>query len=150
MAFRGTLPDMLLRVGSTLVAWMVIYAHLLWLAILPQAGCADGDELWRLLLGFAPFVICFSLLLRAVHVLPGIYGITRYMALPAALLMLLAAKPVFTALTQTTLGSAPLCPDTTMAGWQPYWAPVQVAALLCIAIQAFRAWRMPLSTDAEL
>lgn len=141
---------MLLRVGSTLVAWMVTYAHLLWLAILPQAGCNDGNELWRLLLGFAPVVAAFSLLLRAVHVLPGIYGITRYMAIPAWLLMLLAVQPVFAALSTTTLGSEPLCAGTVAAPWQTYWAPLQIAALAVIAVQTYRAWRLPGRPESEL
>ncbi|MCR9276467.1 MAG: hypothetical protein NXH85_00740 [Pseudomonadaceae bacterium] len=150
MAARGSLPDMLLRVGSTLVAWMVIYAHLLWLAILPEAGCSDGDELWRLLLGFAPIAAAFSLLLRAVHVLPGIYAITRFMAIPAGLLILLAIQPVIAALNAATLASEPLCPGLTHAAWQPYWAPVQIATLLIIAVQSLRAWRLPGSASAEL
>lgn len=150
MAARGSLPDMLLRVGSTLVAWMVIYAHLLWLAILPQAGCSDGDELWRLLLGFAPVAIAFSLLVRAVHVLPGIYAITRFMAIPAGLLMLLAVQPVIGAFSATTLASEPLCAGMPTATWHPYWAPVQIAALLLIAVQCVRAWRLPAQASPEL
>ena len=144
---RARLPDLLLRIGCTLVAWMVIYAHLLWVAVLPNTGCTDGDALWRLTLGFAPIAVGFSLLLRAVHVLPEIYATTRYFALPAGLLILLAAKAVVATLTDSTLGQASICGIEPTPGWHAWWAPVQIAVLSALAVQCWRSWR-PIESSA--
>ncbi len=49
--------EVFLRLGSALVAWMMMYAYFLWLAAVYVVACgADGDEMHRLLLGLAPFV----------------------------------------------------------------------------------------------
>lgn len=144
---RAQLPDLLLRVGCTMVAWMVIYAHLLWVAVLPNTGCTDGDALWRLTLGFAPVALGFALLLRAVHVLPEIYNTTRYFALPAFLLVLLAARAVATSFTTNTLNGASICDIMPSPAWHAWWAPVQVVVLALLALQIYRAWR-PMQASA--
>ena len=47
--------EVFLRLGVSLVSWIVLYAYLLWLAVAGKVGCGpDGDEVFRLLLGLAP------------------------------------------------------------------------------------------------
>lgn len=129
-----------------MVAWMVIYAHLLWVAVLPTTGCTDGDALWRLTLGFAPIALGFALLLRAVHVLPEIYNTTRYFALPALLLVLLATRAVATGFTDNTLNGVSICGIMPSPAWHPWWAPAQTIVLILLCVQIYRAWR-PIKTS---
>ena len=134
-----SIPDVLLRLGCVLVAWMVIYAHCIWLATLRTIGCGpDGDEMWRLLLGFIPITIGFALLLTAVRKIPEVARILRWAALPLLILVPIATLPVISALKLTTFGGQPICGD--FAVWHTWWAPGQIITLAFISFAAFRAW----------
>ena len=140
-----SIPEVLLRLGCVLVAWMVVYTQCIWLATLRTIGCGpDGDEMWRLLLGFSPFAIGFAVLLTAIHALPEIARILRWAALPLVVLVPLAALPVMSALNATTFGGDPICGDP--AAWHRWWAPVQIVTLVSISFAAIRAWRIPDTT----
>ena len=53
--------EVFLRMGTALVAWMMLLTHFVWLAVLHVIGCGpDGDEMHRLLFGLAPFTILFD------------------------------------------------------------------------------------------
>lgn len=119
---------------------MVVYAHCIWLGTLRVIGCGpDGDELWRLLLGFVPFAVGFAFLLTAIRRLLDVARILRWLAIPLLALIPLAAIPVVSALLTTTLGSQPICGDE-LAWWHTSWAPVQIVALAIIAWRAYLAW----------
>ncbi len=135
---------MLLRLGTALVAWMVVYTHLIWLATLRIIDCgSDGDELWRLLLGFAPIAVGMSLLLTNTRALPTIHVIVRWFALPLLLFVPLAAIPVWNAFTLTTLGGESICRVIPAPWWHGLWAPVQALTLMWIVWATWRAWRAP-------
>ena len=136
--------EVLLRLGCAMVAWMVTFTQLIWLATLRVTGCAaDGDQLWRLLLGFAVISIGFSFLLLVSRPLKEVHGILRWFVVPAALLLPLALPPVLSALSSATLGSTGICSEVAKP-WHPYWAPVQLAALAAIAWNGWRTFRNPL------
>lgn len=135
-----SLIEVLLRLGCNLVAWMVVYTHIVWLATLRVIGCeAASDQFWRLLLGFAPVAIGFSFLLGAMNKIPEIARILRLLGVPLVVLLPLATWPVVSALRTSTFESSPIC-GIEIASWHSWWAPVQLVSLLIITISVVRAW----------
>ncbi len=65
--------EVLLRLGCHLVGWLIIYSHCIWLGLIPQIGCGpEGEELYRLSLGFSPLVIGAALLLGLANKLTSV------------------------------------------------------------------------------
>ena len=125
--------EILLRLGCNLVGWMIIYSHCIWLAVIPQIGCGpDGDEIFRLSLGFSPIAIGAALLLGLAHKLPTVVGYLKWLALPLILLVPLTVSPILAALETTTFGSMGLCESIAASGWQRAWAPIQIMTLFII------------------
>ena len=137
-----SLPEMLLRIGTTLVAWMVVYTHLIWLGTLRIIGCnSDTDELWRLLFGFAPIVIGISALLVTSRKLHEVHQIIRWFIGPLVVLVPLALIPIWTAFSLTSLGGEAICLVEPTPWWHTWWAPVQAFTVTWIVWMAWRAWR---------
>jgi len=128
------LSEVFLRIGSTLAAWMVIYAYFIWLAVVQRVECGvDGDEIYRLMLGMAPFAVGASFLLGASRPFPDIHRMLRWLGLPIAGLLLLAAPVIWQTLVVVNLEGGAICDGVPKSGWQHYWAPVQLIATgLCI------------------
>jgi hypothetical protein len=127
--------EILLRLGSHLVGWLIIYSHLIWVAVIPQISCGpEGEELFRLSLGFSPLVIVASLMLGLAKKLETVVEYLRWLALPLILLFPLAIKPVLTALETTTFGGLGLCEPVSATFWQQAWAPVQIVAIIFILV----------------
>ncbi len=128
------LSEVFLRIGSTLVAWMVIYAYFLWLAVVQRVDCgADGEELYRLLLGMAPLAAGASLLLGSARPFADIHSMLRWLGLPIAGILFLAAPVIWETFVTVNLAGGAICDGVPIFGWQLYWAPVQViAATVCI------------------
>ena len=124
-----------------MVAWMVIYTQCIWTATLFVTGCeSDGDNLWRLLLGFAPFTLGFCLLLNVTHKLPEVHKILIWLSAPLILFVPLALRAIWPSLVNSTLGGTSICPGDTPAGWHFWWAPAQlfVQGVICFAVT--RMW----------
>ena len=139
------IAEVLLRLGCALVAWIVIITHVVWLGTLRAVGCGpDGDQLWRLLLGFAAVTIGFSFLLDATRRISAVHDILRWGVVPVGFFALFAVLPVLTALTNTTLGGAPICGGAPVPAWHVWWAPVQVLTLSAVAFGCWRAFRKSL------
>ena len=135
-----------LRLGITLVAYMVLVFHLMLLALVPQLKC-NGDEpaIWVLTFFTAAIAFIFALCLLASRPLKSIVQMLRWGCLPIVALWpfaLIAVLPVFGG---STLGGAPICPGISAYSnlvWQQAWAPLQMGLLLIIAVQAGRYWYM--------
>lgn len=145
------LAEVLLRIGSTLAAWMVIYAYFIWLAVAERVECStDGNELYLLLLGMAPLAVGASFLLNASRPFPDIHRMLRWLGLPIAAIMFLALPAIWQVLVAVNIEGGTICSDGPKPGWQLYWAPVQfVAAGLC-AWKILAVWRSAISQEHDL
>jgi hypothetical protein len=134
-----SVAELLLRLGCSLVAWLVLYAHCLWLAALRTTGCGGGSVPWRVLLGWTPVVLTFAWLLRVGFAVPGV---GRALRLPGVLLvplLLLAGRVVIEQLVSVNWDGRPICGSASI--WTVWWAPVQLATLFIIGIAVRQAWR---------
>jgi len=137
--------EVFLRLGTSLVAWMMLFAHFLWLAALYVMDCGpDGDEMYRVLLGLAPFSCCFAYLLRVTRPFVEIHSMLRWLGVPLLLLLPFALRSVWQVIRSVNLNSVAMCADTEPTTWQLLWAPVQVLTLVCVSYMLFRVW-----TDAS-
>lgn len=136
-----TVAEVLLRIGCTIVAWLLLYTHCLWLSVVEQVGCgSDGDALWRLLLGLIPITVTFGLLIGAANKVASVQATLRLGAVPLLLLLPLALLAVWPTFTTSTLGNQPIC-DIPNVAWHQWWAPAQLLVLLFIGVIAYRNWR---------
>ncbi|MDH3339114.1 MAG: hypothetical protein OER22_12375 [Gammaproteobacteria bacterium] len=134
--------EVFLRLGCSLVAWMVLYAHFLWLAALYAMGCGpDGDEMHRLLLGLAPFTCGFAFLLRVTRPFAEIHSILRWLGAPLLLLLPFAVRSVWHVFQAVNINSSAICTSDAPTTWQSLWAPVQLITALLVAYMVVRVWR---------
>jgi hypothetical protein len=134
--------EVFLRLGSSLVSWMILYAHFLWLAALYAIGCGpDGDEMHRLLLGLAPFTCGFAFLLRATRPFAEVHSILRWLGAPLLLLLPFAARSVWHVFQSVNIDSSAICASGAPVTWQQLWAPVQLVTLLFASYMIVRVWR---------
>lgn len=133
--------EVFLRLGCGLVAWMVVYAYALWLAVLHLAGCADGnDQLHRVLLGLAPLAAGCSLLLPVTRPFPDVHRMLRWLGVPLALLLAFALRNAWRAFALVDIDGRAICGAAGPQPWEYAWAPVQVLAVLSIGIMIYRSW----------
>jgi len=134
--------EVFFRLGCALVAWMMLYAHFLWLAASRVMGCGpDGDEMYRLLLGFAPFTCGFAFLLQMTRPFAEIHGILRWLGLPLFALLPFALASIWQAFGITILESLAICGDGVAESWQVAWAPTQLVTLCVAAFMVVRVWQ---------
>ena len=134
--------EVFLRLGCALVAWMVSFAYIVWLAALHAMGCGpDGDEIYRLLLGMAPAAALMALLLRATHPFKEIHRMLSWLAVPLALLLPFALRNVWNVLETVNLNGEAICATTEPPAWQQLWAPAQFLAVLIIVALIIGVWR---------
>jgi hypothetical protein len=135
--------EVFLRLGTSLVAWMILYAHVLWLAALHAMGCGpDGDELHRLLLGLAPFTCGFASLLRMTRPFAEIHRILRWLGAPLAALLPFALLSVWDVFTKAWIQSSSICGSEAPTLWQLSWAPAQLITLCVAAWMIVKDWRV--------
>lgn len=141
--------EVFLRLGSGLVAWMMLYAHLLWLAALHAMGCGpDGDEMHNLLLVLAPITIGTAFVIRATRPLHDIHGILRWLGIPLFLLMPFALRSTWDVFVRVNQESLAICGPGTPGGWQPYWAGLQVLTLTVVTYMVLNVF-MSVKADAS-
>ena len=141
--------EVFLRLGSALVAWMVIYAHFLWLAVLFRLGCGpDGDEMHRLLLGLAPVTIGVAFALRATRPINEIHSMLRWLAVPLLLLLPFIGQSIWEAIEATFVDDSAFCASAPPSVWQLAWAPAQVVTVMLVLYLAYRVWRSAASDRA--
>ena len=139
--------EVFLRLGCALVAWMMLFAHFVWLSALGAIGCGpDGDELHRLLLAFAPATIGFAFMLGMTRPLVDVHRILRWLGVPLAALMTLGAYQsllVMRGIRSTGLG---ICSPESAATWHQIWGPAQLLAIVVSAAMILRVWRSSAAT----
>jgi hypothetical protein len=131
--------EVFLRLGSVLVAWMVLFAYVLWLAVMHITGCGpDGDEMPRVLLGMAPLATAAAFALRSTRSLPEIHRMLRWLGLPLCVLLLLSLRSVWGVFTRVHLDGLGICSASNVAPWELAWVAIQVLALAVIAFLVVR------------
>jgi len=134
--------EVFLRLGCALVAWMMLYTHVLWLAALYAIGCGpDGDEMHRLLLGLAPFTWGFAFLLGVTRPFAEIHSMLRWLGIPLLLLLPFTLRSIWSIFQTVNLNAAAICSHETPSTWQLLWAPLQLLTLLLVAYMVIKVWR---------
>jgi len=138
--------ELFFRAGSSLIAFLVGYAHCILLSFVPRIACAkpDSDPY------FASFVL--GLLVATLTALSTVglpfRGLLRWLVLPFALLVPSAFLGVLPYLEGEAIARMHVC--SASAGWAAAsastwwhraWAPFQLALLLALSAQALRFWR---------
>jgi hypothetical protein len=131
--------ELLLRLGCSLTAWLVLFAHTLWLAALGAVGCtSDGAQPWLALLWWTPITLLFAALLRVGLTVPGIAGALRLPTLALLPLLAYAARTPLAVLDAVNVRGQPLC-DATGA-WIRIWSPLQLLLVVGIASVVIALW----------
>lgn len=136
------LAEVFLRIGCSLVGWMILVAYVLWLAVAGHAAC-DGDpvELYRLLLFAAPIASVLTLMIRLTHPLPEIHQMMRWIGIFPALFVPNATMTIIAAFRAAYVSATGPCGIGSAPTWFGAWPIVQAIALLaCLAIVVFN-WR---------
>ncbi len=143
-----SLAEILLRIGCTLVGWMLAYGYCLMLAVVAELDCvALGARFGRDALVFAGLSAAFVPLIPMGRRVAGLELIFKGFTLPLLALLPLAAIELLPFFEAATLGEAHLCEvlaPASSAGprpfWHPLWAPVHFGVLLGLAWAASRFW----------
>jgi hypothetical protein len=118
--------EVFLRLGSSLVAWMMIYTYAVWMAALHVIGCGpEGDEMHRVLLGVALLALFMALALRLTRPFPDIHRMLGRLVLPLALLGPFVVKNTWVVFRRTNLDGLAICAEQTPSTLQITWAPAQ-------------------------
>ena len=134
--------EVFLRMGTALVAWMMLFTHFVWLGVLYVTECGpDGDEMYRLLLGLAPFTVGFAVALRVTGAYPEIHAMLRWLAIPLALLAPFCLRTIFSVVNSVNIQGAAVCTDGEAPLWLQIWAPLQLVTVCIVLYMAVRTWR---------
>ncbi len=127
--------EIVLRAALTLVGWLVVFVHVLILAVLANVSCGQGagDILSGSFMLAVPTAICLAVMGAGIRISPLI----RWASAPAMLVWPLA---VLTVAPLLLAGEAHLCvalghSDQALVrpDWHQYWPWVQSLLLLAIA-----------------
>ena len=131
-----------MRLGSGLVAWILLLTYFIWLGVLGRVGCGpDGDELHRLVFGLTPFALGSAFLLRSTRSLGDVHGILRWGAALLALLLPSALYAVWTVSRRVWVANEGICGADAALFWEQAWPAAQIVALAVIAFLAVQNWR---------
>lgn len=131
--------EVFLRLGTALVAWMMLFTHFLWLAAVHVIGCGpDGDELQRVLLLLAPVTCVFAFLVGVTRPFDEIHKILGWFRWPLAILVALALRSIWGTARRVNLDGVALCGPGTPSAWEQYWSAAQLAVCVLVAIVVMR------------
>jgi hypothetical protein len=134
--------EVFLRLGSSLVGWMMVYTWLVWMAALHAMSCGpEGDEMHRVLLGLAPFTVVMGLLLRMTRPLPDVHRLLARLGIPLLLLLPFAVRNIWNVFDRTNIDGLAICSANTAATTDQIWAPAQFLVLVVLAFLVIRIWR---------
>ena len=143
--------DVFLRLGTALVAWMMLFTHFVWLAVLHVVECGpDGDEMYRLLLGLAPFTCGFAFLVTVTRKFAEIHAMLRWLVVPLLLLAPFCLRTAWGVYKAVNLEKMAICDTGQPPAWQLYWAPLQLVTVIAVLVFATRAWRMAQNSSAAI
>ena len=132
--FHLRFAEVFLRLGTSLVAWMLLYAYMLWLAALRTIGCGpDGAEMHQLLLGMAIISCAVVFLVRVTRTMPEVHAILRWLAVPLFMLMPFSLMSIWSAFARANSEFLSICSNNPAVFWERGWAPVQLITLSIIA-----------------
>ena len=127
--------EVFLRLGSALVAWMMIYTYFVWMAALPAMSCGpEGDKMHRVLLGVSLLALAVSLALRATRPFPDIHRLLSHLVWPLAILGLFAVKNIWTVFQRTNLDGLAICAEHAPTSLQIIWAPAQILIVIALGV----------------
>ena len=142
--------EVFLRLGCALVAWMMLYAHFVWLAALGNVGCGPGgDELHRALLLMAPLTIGFAFLLSMTRPLAEVHRILRWLGLPLAALMLSGGYHAFVVSRSVYLSGLGICSENDATAWHQFWGAAQLLVIIVCAAMIVRVWKYAAASSSE-
>lgn len=138
--------EVFLRLGCALVAWMVLYAHFIWLAALGLVGCgAEGEQLHRVLLSLVPVAMGCALLLGVTRPLDDVHRILRWLGLPLAVLMLAGAYRVLAISGSVYATGLGICTSGEATTWHVIWGPAQLLVIIVSTLMIGRMWTQAVS-----
>lgn len=118
---------------------MVIYAYLLWVAVVRLSGCeADGDALWRLLLAAAPVAVVAATLVGLTRPITDVHHLLRWARVPVLLLVPLSMAGLWPTWEHATVAGLAVCGTGDAPLWQSWWAPAQALTVIAVAVVAWR------------
>ena len=130
--------EVFLRLGASLVGWMMVFTYLVWMAALHAMGCGpDGDAMHRVLLGVGPLALAMSLALRSTRPFPDIHRMLGRLVWPAALLGLLGLKNIWVVFERTQLDGLAICAQQVPSTLHLIWAPAQFCIVLALGVMLF-------------
>lgn len=140
--------EIVLRLGVSFVAWMMIFMHMIMVLVIRLAPCSDGDvSPWQVSLVTALLALGAAAALPYGNGVKGMAGVFRYFALPLAVLLPWAAWIVWPYVAGTLVAGAEVCAIATGATsktsaptWQRAWPAIQLVVLCVLAFSGWRAW----------
>ena len=111
--------EIIFRVGSTVVGWIMAYVYLLVLAVIPLSGCTrQPQDLW---LGSLILAGAMALCLFLIPLGRRVSDSSRWLSIPAIILLPFAMLAVLPWLGPVTIGGAPLCGARLDGAAAPGW-----------------------------
>ena len=134
--------EVFLRLGCSLVGWMLVFMYAVWLGALHAMGCGpDGDEMHKLLLGIAPVAAGGAFMLRMTRPFPDIHRMLSWLGVPLLLLLPFILQNIWAVFSSTSIEGTAICSDSSPPMWQLIWAPAQMITTLLIAMLVVAVWR---------
>jgi hypothetical protein len=134
--------EVFLRLGCSLVGWMLVFTYTVWLAALHAMSCGpDGDAMHRLLLGLAPFTVAMALLLRMTRPFADVHRLLSRLGILLLLLLPFALKNIWAVFSRSNLADLAICSDDAAATIQQIWAPAQFLTVFLLAWLVIGVWR---------
>lgn len=136
------LAEVFLRLGLALVAWMILYAHMLWLAVTPRIPCGDeGAELHGVLLGLIPLTLLIGPLILSTRPLGDVHAMLRWLAAPLVAIAPFSLYAAWQVFSRVQADGQAICGSGIAPAWQAWWGPVQGLVILYVGLLLAFAWK---------
>ena len=134
--------EVFLRLGCSLVGWMLVYTYAVWMAALHVMGCGpDGDQMHRLLLGVMPLAVIMASMLRLMRPFPEIQRMLSWLAAPLILLLPFVLWNTWGVAQRVNVDGLSICSDAAAPLLHVGWAPLQFLGIGLVAVLIGKEWR---------